>query len=319
MLDPKHLYWLAEIVDLGSISQAAQNLNVTQPTLSRAVQVIEDRVGSPVLERERYGVRPTRIGQRLAETGRTISNSRIQAENAIELWKGGQDRELRLGVGPMLAASIMGDFFAGLLEDKPRYALRVVSATASGLIERLNDGELDIVVAPEQINLFQDDLVQHKLFEDCLAVFAGPKNRFFGSQSTLDPAELSGERWIVIGALSGIFGSQNEVFAGIGLQGVSASIAFTGDVVMAAELLQRTDALCVMPKLLGGMSNVLAGARELPLARTLPRRDIVLWCRRAERHRPDVLDFLGRLEAFTSLRLQHRGVAANADAATKQR
>ena len=296
MLNPKHLYWLAEITDLGSISQAAQKLNVTQPTLSRAVQVIEDQVGSPVLERERYGVRPTRIGQRLAETGRAIAESRMQAENAIDLWRGGQDRELRLGVGPMLAASIMGGFFSELFEDRPRYALRVVSATASRLIERLNDGHLDVVLAPEQINLFQDNLFQHKLFEDDLAVFAGPSNPLSVRSDSISLSQLGEHRWIAIGALSGIFGSQTEILAGLGIERVTASISFTGDIVMAAEILRRTEALCIMPRRLARLSGVLADANELNLTVNLPSRDVVLWCRRIERHRPDILDFQDRLE-----------------------
>lgn len=298
MLDPKHLYWLAEIVDLGSFSQAATKLNVTQPTLSRAVQVIEDQVGSPVLERERHGVRPTRIGQRLAETGRTIADSRMQAENAIDLWRGGQDRELRVGVGPMLAASIMGNFFSKLLEVKRKYAVRVVSATASRLIERLNAGELDLVLAPEQINLLQDDLYQHKLFEDQLAVFAGPKNRFYTRTDPISTEELAHERWIAIGALSGIFGTQKEVFSSIGVRRVSASINFTGDVMMAAEILINTDVLCIMPRQLGTWSSALKDTRVLPLKAPLPSRNVVLWCRRTERHRPDVLEFLSHFERF---------------------
>ena len=297
MLDPKHLYWLAEIVELGSISRAAQKLNVTQPTLSRAVQVVEDRVGSPVVERERHGVRPTRIGQRLAEIGRAIADSRVQAQTAVDLWRGGQDRELRIGVGPVLAASFMGGFFSELLESRTTYALRVVSATASRLIARLNDGQLDIAIAPEQINLFQDDLVQHALFKDGLSVFAGPKNSLHRRRGKLRAEDLAGHRWIAIGALSGIYGSQKEILAQMGISNVSASISFTGDVVMAAEILRRTDALCIMPSRLGRLSDVLEGTRELNLAESLPSRNIVLWCRRAERHRPDILDFQSRLEA----------------------
>lgn len=298
MLDPKHLYWLAEITDLGSISQAAQKLNVTQPTLSRAVQVIEDQVGSPVLERERYGVRPTRIGQRLAEAGRVIADSRMQAKNAVDLWRGGQDRELHVGVGPMLAVSIMGGFFAELLDNRPPYALRIVSATPSRLIETLNEGHLDVVLAPEQINLFQDDLFQHKLFNDDLAVFAGPSNPLSDRTEGVTPSQLGGQRWIAIGALSGIFGSHKEVLAELGPERVTASISFTGDVVMAAEILKRTEALCIMPRRLAQLSGVLADAKELNLSVDLPSRDVVLWCRRTERHRPDILDFQVGLETY---------------------
>ena len=49
MLDVKHLAWLAEIIELGSMSQAAEKLNVTQPTLSRAVQILESQAGAKLL------------------------------------------------------------------------------------------------------------------------------------------------------------------------------------------------------------------------------------------------------------------------------
>ena len=100
--------------------------------------------------------------------------------------------------------------------------------------------------------------------------------------------------------MSGIFGSQKETFSTIGIQKVSASVNFTGDVTMAAEMLLNTNALCIMPKVLGNWSGLFKGARALPVAVTLPRRDVVLWCRRTERHHPDILDFLERLEDFIS-------------------
>ena len=55
-MNPKYLAQLATIVELGSVTKAAQKLNTTQPTLSRTIKLIEDRVGAPVLRRGRHGV-----------------------------------------------------------------------------------------------------------------------------------------------------------------------------------------------------------------------------------------------------------------------
>ena len=52
-MDPKLLTQLAIIVELGSVTKAARKLNVTQPTLSRSIKIMEDRVGGPLLRRER--------------------------------------------------------------------------------------------------------------------------------------------------------------------------------------------------------------------------------------------------------------------------
>jgi len=298
VLDPKHLLWLAEIADLGSMTRAAQKLHVTQPTLTRAVQIIEDQIGSKVFERERNGVRPTLIGERLVEVGREILQERARADDIIDLWREGLDRELRIGVGPMMAASVAGDFFATLVMDRPRYSTRVVSATATGLIKRLNGKELDIVLAPEQINLFQDDLVQHKLLEDELAVFAGAQNQIHKTRHQVDEADLESYPWIAIGALSGIYGSTKEVLRDLKVRRVAATINFTGDVVMAAEILRKTDALCVVPRYLARMSKAFSGIEPVNFSGKLPKRNIVLWARRTDYSRPDILDFHERLRNY---------------------
>ena len=43
-MNPKYLVQLATIIELGSVTKAAQKLNTTQPTLSRTLKVIEDRI-----------------------------------------------------------------------------------------------------------------------------------------------------------------------------------------------------------------------------------------------------------------------------------
>ena len=70
LMDPKHLYWLAAIIEHGNMSRASEKLRITQPTLSQAIKVLEAQVGSPVLKRGPRGVTPTLIGERLAKQGR---------------------------------------------------------------------------------------------------------------------------------------------------------------------------------------------------------------------------------------------------------
>ena len=50
---------IVEIANAGSISQAAQNLYVSQPSLSKALQRFEQEVGAQIFERVSTGVRLT--------------------------------------------------------------------------------------------------------------------------------------------------------------------------------------------------------------------------------------------------------------------
>ena len=79
-MNPNLLKQLAIVVKQGSISSAAEQLYVTQPTLTRGIQQLEARVGAPVLKRTRYGVVPTEIGARLALIGERILADTDQGE-----------------------------------------------------------------------------------------------------------------------------------------------------------------------------------------------------------------------------------------------
>ena len=82
----------------------------------------------------------TEIGFRLAESGREILRRSQQAETAIREWKDGQVGEIRIGVGPMLAATLMGDFFSRMVLAPPNYGIKIVCEYAARLVERLHQG-----------------------------------------------------------------------------------------------------------------------------------------------------------------------------------
>ena len=58
----KHIQYLVEIERVRSISQAAENLYIGQPNLSRILKEIESDVGFPIFLRTTHGVRPTERG-----------------------------------------------------------------------------------------------------------------------------------------------------------------------------------------------------------------------------------------------------------------
>lgn len=300
MLDVKHLAWLADIIELGSMSQAADKLNVTQPTLSRAIQILEDQAGAKLLERERYGVRPTELGLQLYETAAKIGEARTQVQETINRWQSGLEQELRVGVGAMLASTVMGDFFASTIENPPKYGLWVTSATVSRLIELINDDELDVVLAPENVNLFRDDLVPFRMLQDRLALFAGKQNKALVDSGRVNAELLEKQRWISVGALSGISGTNEDVFRLLDLKGNPSIISFTGDIAMAVQIMSKTNALCVLPRELVRLSEVMEGIEEVAIEKSLPRRNIAFWSRRKDRDRVNIIDLRNRLRTYFS-------------------
>lgn len=296
-MNPKYLVQLATIIELGSVTKAAQKLNTTQPTLSRTVKVIEDRVGSAVLRRGRHGVTPTEIGTRLAEAGREIMRRSQQAETTIQEWKHGRTGEIRVGVGPMLAATVMGDFFAEMVVSPPNYGVKIFCEYAARLVERLNNGQLDLAIIPYDLNRSEDKLVRERLFQDRLAVFVGSNDPLTGKTS-VSPQDLSQHQWISVGEISGLFDVTRETLDRLGLPDVTPTLENTGDVTMTFRILELTKSCSMLPFRLLGSIQKRFDIAPVDLNVELPARNVGFWTTIPGRDLPEIVDFLARLNGY---------------------
>lgn len=303
-MDPKHLMQLAIIVELGSLTKAARRLNTTQPSLSRVVKVIEDRVGGTVLRRDRYGVTPTEIGMRLAEDGREIMRRSQQADTTIQQWRSGLKGELRVGVGPMLATTIMGDFLSEAIASAPSYGLKIYCEYAARLLDRLHNDQLDVAIMPYDLNRQEGELIRETLFQDRLAVFVG-RDDPLASQPNVPPSALAEYNWISVGEISGLFDVTRDTLDGLGLHNVTPALENTGDVTMTFRILERTRSCSMLPfRVLGTFQDHFRVA-PVDLSVDLPLRNVGFWTTPAIRDRPECIDFHKRLSVF----LWKRGLA----------
>lgn len=72
ILNTQQILYLVEIERTRSISQAAANLYMGQPNLSRVLRDVEAAVGFQIFERTRKGVRPTQMGKQFLQHARNI-------------------------------------------------------------------------------------------------------------------------------------------------------------------------------------------------------------------------------------------------------
>lgn len=296
-MDPRRLTQLAIIVELGSVTRAARKLNITQPTLSRSIKVIEDKVGGAVLRRDRYGVTPTDLGQRLADEGREILLRSQSADTIIQEWKHGLKGEIRVGVGPMIAATIMGDFFAEKIVVPPSYGIKLYCEYASRLVDLLKDGKLDVAIIPYELNLSDDQLHREKLFSDNLSVFVG-RDDPIARKKNVSPQELIDHQWISVGAISGLFDVTRDTLDHLGLPQVTPILENTGDVTITFRILETTKSCSMLPfRLLGAMQNRYQIA-PVDLNVQLSARNVGLWTTLSIRDRPEIIEFTNSLKLF---------------------
>src|SRR4051812_39632895 len=102
-LDLHKLEIFVTIARLASFTRAADNLHMTQPTVSQQLAILEAQIGTPLIERDTRRLRLTAAGEALlpyAEKLLALSNEATEATRAAA---GLADRTLRLGVGHTMA------------------------------------------------------------------------------------------------------------------------------------------------------------------------------------------------------------------------
>lgn len=134
------------ISEFGSLSKAAEQLHVSQSTLTRQMQTLETEVGGQLLERGYGGVALTAAGQTLLEGMRpVVAKADIVVSEARKLARG-QSASLRIGYLMTAAGEYLNPALASLRRSHPETKIHLVDLSPGEQIAALRRGELDVVV-----------------------------------------------------------------------------------------------------------------------------------------------------------------------------
>lgn len=134
------------ISEFGSLSKAAEQLHVSQSTLTRQMQALETEIGGQLLERGHRGVALTAAGHALLEGMRpVVGRADIVISEARKLARG-QSASLRIGYLMSAASDYLNPALASLRRSHPRTKVVLVDLSPGDQIEALRRGELDMIV-----------------------------------------------------------------------------------------------------------------------------------------------------------------------------
>ncbi|MCF6322380.1 MAG: LysR family transcriptional regulator [Rhizobiaceae bacterium] len=141
------------ILDHGTLSAAAIKLNISQPTLSRHIEELENSLGVVLFERGRRGAAPTAAALAVADHAREINI----ATQAISLSATGKSQELhgtvRITASQIVATYLLPAILTRLMNEAPQVEIELV---ATDEVENLTQRDADIavrMVRPQNPNL----------------------------------------------------------------------------------------------------------------------------------------------------------------------
>jgi DNA-binding transcriptional LysR family regulator len=134
------------ISEFGSLSKAAEQLHVSQSTLTRQMQSLETEIGGQLLERGHSGVALTAAGHALLEGMRpVVARADIIISEARKLARG-QSASVRIGYLMSAAGEYLNPAIAALRRSHPETKVHLVDLSPGRQIAALRRGELDVLV-----------------------------------------------------------------------------------------------------------------------------------------------------------------------------
>ena len=167
-MDLKDLRYFAAIADSGSMTAAAKTLHVSQPTLTVAMQSLEEQLKTQLFVRERSGVRLTTTGEELLKHATEVFRLLEHAEERVKGLETEDTGSFVIGSNESLGSYFLPDFMARFLRDHPGIELLLhnesSAAVRDSVLERRTN--FGIVVNPHP----HPDLVVVELFHDAMDV-----------------------------------------------------------------------------------------------------------------------------------------------------
>jgi LysR family transcriptional regulator, low CO2-responsive transcriptional regulator len=203
------------IVRLGSFTHAAEELFLTQPTVSIQIKKLSDAVGMPLFEQIGRRVFPTEVGRELYDACREILGSLTNLEMKLADLHGLKRGRLRLAVittAQYLAPSILGQF----ARKYPDIELSLEVSNYDRVLTRLanNDDDLYIIGhVPDQLT----DVAVYPFAPNPLVVMARRDHPLVGKRN-IPIQRLAGEYFLMREPGSGIREATLKLFERHGIQ-----------------------------------------------------------------------------------------------------
>jgi LysR family transcriptional regulator for metE and metH len=193
MLDLQHLIILREVDRTGSLTAAADKLNLTQSAVSHAVRRFEDRFGIALWEKEGRGIRLTQAGQYLLAVASRVLPQIDHAERVLNEFAQGHRGALRIGMECHPCQQWLTRVLDPYLRLWTEVDIDVTTAFKFGGIKALLGHEIDLLITPDPIVHPSLTYVPVFGYEIILAV---ARDHTLASKAVASPSDLSSETLI---------------------------------------------------------------------------------------------------------------------------
>ncbi len=229
----------------GNIGRAAQELNITQPALSRSIKNLEAFLGVELLERGPKGVQTTVFGASMLDHALIILSEAERAVSEVHAIKGLSQGQFALGISPNFTSIIVPEAIGQLTRERPGVNITIDSGFYDELLAKLRRAEVDLVFSMLPPTYNDADLEFEELYLNRSSVHARADHPL-ASKKSVSLADLSAYGWVVpnqvaVNRVFRTFFSENDL-------PVPRQVIRTSSIAYLKQAMMHSRLLCILPE-----------------------------------------------------------------------
>lgn len=211
-MDVDDLHWFVVLAETEHVTDAAAELGISQPTLSRALARLEAKMGAPLFDRVNRRLQLNAYGRILLEHARRAIAEIRSATEHIAALRDPETGLVRLAFLHSQASGFVPDLLQLFRIAAPRVRFELFQGAAHDIAERLADGASDLAItAPRPPGLAWRGLYVERL---CLAV---PRAHPFARRTRIRLADAGDEPFVGLAPGFGLRQLTDELCAEAGI------------------------------------------------------------------------------------------------------
>jgi len=181
------LKYVLAVAEHQNFTRAAENVFVTQPTLSMQIQKLEEELDILIFDRTKKPIELTEVGKKIVDQARNIVNESERMQDVVDQEKGYIGGLFRLGIIPTVMPTLLPMFLKTFSNRYPKVQLKIEELNTDEIITQLNEGAIDAAIAATPLE--QERIKERPLYYEPFVGYIPENHRLFDKKH-LDPSDL---------------------------------------------------------------------------------------------------------------------------------
>ncbi|MBR2179406.1 MAG: LysR family transcriptional regulator [Selenomonadaceae bacterium] len=194
-MELRQLEYFCNVGIFENFTRAAQNLHVSQPSITKAIKALEAELQLTLIDRTQKKISLTAEGKAFLKFAQKIMQDVEEAKQSMQQFKIRKENTIKFGLPPMFEAYLFPDFFIKFQAAYPKIELDIQEFGDSvEICQKLKDGTLDfgILITPANIKRNLSIKLLSDRYSLCL-----PKNHKLAKRDKVSFDDLKNEKFIL--------------------------------------------------------------------------------------------------------------------------